>query len=473
MHLCIPSPETLRQNPRQIPDAVKSALARARECESLGAYLSLLDERALLHAEKVAEKLEAGKQLPLAGFIVAIKDNISVKDCALTCGSKILDHYPALFTATAVERLERAGAVIIGKTNLDEFAMGSSTENSAFGPTRHPVDPEKVPGGSSGGSAVAVATDTCHLALGSETGGSVRQPAAFCGVVGLKPTYGRVSRYGLVAFGSSLDQIAPFARSCEHIYQSLKAMSGSDPNDSTSSDAPVPDATSLVDPVRPLRIGLLRDYLEHDALSPEVASACQDAITKLRLAGHELVELVLPVLKYSIPVYYIVATAEASSNLARFDGVRYGFRYPEARDLSSVYDESRGRGFGAEVRRRIMMGTYVLSSGYYGAYYNTALKVRRVITDQIVSALAEVDVILTPTTPTTAFNLGEKANDPVAMYLSDVFTVPANLAGVPALSVPWGTDRAGLPIGLQLIGKHFAERELLIAGSVLEKLRSS
>lgn len=471
MYPRIPSPETLRQTPRLIPDAVGHSLARARELESLGAFVTLLDERAMQHATNVAARLGNGETLPLAGFILAVKDNIAIRDIQLTCGSKILGKHPATFSATAIERLEAAGAVIIGKTNLDEFAMGSSTENSALQKTVNPFDSTRVPGGSSGGSAVAVAAGICHASLGSETGGSVRQPAAFCGVCGLKPTYGRISRYGLVAFGSSLDQISPFAHTCGDLFEVLKIAAGSDDRDATSSTAPVPTSRLLRAPDGPLRIGVLRNFLEHEALDASVARAAQNTIEALRADGHSLIDIDLPAMRYSIPVYYIVATAEASSNLARFDGVRYGFRHPEAADLASVYDASRGAGFGVEVRRRIMMGTYVLSSGYYDAYYNTALKVRQVIAEELEGALKTVDVILTPTTPSTAFKFGEKIDDPVAMYLSDVFTTPANLAGIPAISVPWSTDEAGLPIGMQLMGKYYSEEELLSAGMILEKLR--
>jgi len=471
MYPRIPSPEILRQTPRRIPDAVGRSLALARELESLGAFITLLDERALAHASSVAARLLAGEELPLAGYILAVKDNIAIKDVKLTCGSKILANHPATFTATAVERLEAAGAVVIGKTNLDEFAMGSSTENSALMRTVHPLDAERVPGGSSGGSAVAVAAGLCHASLGSETGGSVRQPASFCGVCGLKPTYGRISRYGLVAFGSSLDQISPFAHTCGDLHRITRVAGGYDERDATSSSIPVSTNTELELPARPLRIGLLRNFLEHEALDSAISTAVQAAIKALRESGQTLVDIDLPSVNYSIPVYYIVATAEASSNLARFDGVRYGFRHPDAADLASVYDMSRGAGFGVEVRRRIMMGTYVLSSGYYDAYYSTALKVRHVIAEEISAALQDVDVILAPTTPSTAFKIGEKIDDPMAMYLSDVFTVPANLAGVPAVSVPWGTDEKGLPIGLQFMGRHYAEEQLLSAGMLLERLR--
>ncbi len=471
MLLPIPSPEEIQKSPRSLPEVVSQSLANARELDSLGAFVSLLEERALKQASKAVAKLERGDGLPLFGYMLAVKDNIAIQDEVLTCGSKILGSYPATFSATAIERLEAAGAVIIGKTNLDEFAMGSSTENSALGPTLNPHNPERVPGGSSGGSAVAVAAGICHAALGSETGGSVRQPAAFCGICGLKPTYGRVSRYGLVAFGSSLDQISPFARTCDELYDVIKIISGADQRDATSSAKPVPKRKKLAKLERPLRIGLVMDFLEHEALLPSVAKAANDAIAALKSAGHQLKEVKLQDVSFSIPVYYIVATAEASSNLARFDGVRYGYRNAEANDLASVYDMTRGSGFGAEVRRRIMMGTFVLSSGYYDAYYMTALKVRRKIADEIMAALADVDVLLTPTTPSTAFKIGEKINDPVSMYLSDIFTVPASLAGIPALSVPWSVDEDGLPIGMQFMSTHFSEELLLSAGTVLEDLR--
>lgn len=467
----IPNPEEIRKTPRRLPDIVSQSLASARELSSLGAFVSLLDDRALTQAMHVSSRLVSGEELPLGGYVLAIKDNIAIKDEPLTCGSKILDKHPAVFSATVIERLEAAGAVIIGKTNLDEFAMGSSTENSALGLTLNPHDPERVPGGSSGGSAVAVASGICHAALGSETGGSVRQPAALCGICGLKPTYGRVSRYGLVAFGSSLDQVSPFAHDCRGLYDVLKVIAGNDPRDATSSSVKIPSNKSLPRLKRPLRIGLVTDFLEHEALELSVSQASNEAIAALERAGHKLTRVNLPDVGHSIPVYYIVATAEASSNLARFDGARYGFRSPDVTDLASVYDNSRGEGFGKEVRRRIMMGTYVLSSGYYDAYYKTALKVRRLITNELLAALKDVDVLFTPTTPSTAFKFGEKVDDPIAMYLSDVFTVPANLAGIPALSVPWSKDEKGLPIGLQFMASHFDEELLLQAGSVLEELR--
>lgn len=467
----IPSPAEIRQSPRNLPDVVGQSLASARELYSMGAFVSLLDKRAHQQALSVMARLERGEDLPLAGFILAVKDNIAIKDEALTCGSKILSSHPATFTATAVERLESAGAVIMGKTNLDEFAMGSSTENSALAVALNPYNPERVPGGSSGGSAIAVATGVCHASLGSETGGSVRQPASFCGVCGLKPTYGRVSRYGLVAFGSSLDQISPFALTCSDLYDVFAVIAGGDIRDATSSSKPRPVSKRISSHEGKLKIGLVRDFIDHEALEPDVRTAMSEAMASLSDAGNVLVDIKLPNVGFSIPVYYIVATAEASSNLARFDGVRYGFRSSNVSDLSSVFDLTRDYGFGSEVRRRIMMGTYVLSSGYYDAYYKTALKVRRIIADELLAALDEVDVLLTPTTPSTAFKIGEKLDDPIAMYLSDVFTVPANLAGIPALTVPWRNDSSGLPIGIQLMSRHYSEEKLLSIGALIEKLR--
>ncbi|MCC6477092.1 Asp-tRNA(Asn)/Glu-tRNA(Gln) amidotransferase subunit GatA [bacterium] len=471
MPLLIPSPETLRRNPEKLPEAVAQSLALARANRHLGAFIELLDERAGVSCGEVMARIRKGEELPLAGFIIAVKDNISIKDVPLTCGSRILDHHPATFTATAVERLERAGAIVIGKTNLDEFAMGSSNENSSFGPARHPLDDTRVPGGSSGGSAVSVAAGWCHAALGSDTGGSVRQPAAFCGIVGLKPTYGRVSRYGLVAFGSSLDQISPFAHDCTSAFEVLHAMAGADSHDATSAHVKVPECEVLSLPKNKLRVGVVREFVDHEALAPSIRAASREVCDALTSAGHTLVEVSLPTAKLAIPVYYIVATAEASSNLARFDGARYGKRSADATDVNSVLELSRGIGFGPEVRRRIMMGTYVLSAGYFDAYYRTAQKVRRLIKEELQAVLAQTDVLLTPTTPSTAFRIGEKVDDPVAMYLSDIFTTPANLAGLPAVSIPWRSDESGLPIGMQLMANYFDEELLLSAGMELERLR--
>ena len=466
----LPSPEYLKKNPTQLTEAVSDALKRAREGENLRAFITLLDERAIACAEKVCSRLSAGDALPLAGWILAVKDNIAIRDTRLTCGSRILGEHSATFTATAIERLENAGAVIIGKTNLDQFAMGSSSESSHFGAVRNPHDTERVPGGSSGGSAVAVAAGFCHAALGSETGGSVRQPAAFCGIAGLKPTYGRVSRYGLVAFGSSLDQISFFGRDCASILQVLSFAAGVDLRDSTSAPEPTPDASNGLPSLdRKLHIGLPKEYFQTEGIEAEIVEAIHQTADELKKHGHEIVEVSLPTTEHAIPVYYVLAVAEASSNLARFDGARYGWRDESAKSVADVYNFSRGDGFGDEVRRRIMMGTYVLSAGYHDAYYKKAQKVRRLICEEFTSVFKTVDVLLAPTTPTTAFKIGEKVDDPVAMYLSDIFTVPANLAGIPAVSVPVGRDRQGLPIGAQIMGPHFSEKLILQTASQFEQ----
>jgi aspartyl-tRNA(Asn)/glutamyl-tRNA(Gln) amidotransferase subunit A len=466
----LPSPEHLRSHPNQLPDAVDLSLTLARKGEALRAFVTLFDDRAREDARRVRDAMKRGESLSLGGWILAVKDNIAIKDQPLTCASKILNGFRSGFTATAVERLEKAGAVVIGKTNLDEFAMGSSSENSVFGAVRNPRDPERVPGGSSGGSAVAVAAGWVHGALGSDTGGSVRQPAAFCGVAGLKPTYGRVSRYGLVAFGSSLDQISPISTSCPRLFDLLCFMAGVDGMDSSSAHVPPPVRNGgLARLNHALRIGLPQEYFL-EGLAPDVESAIRRAVERLRGLGHHVSEVSLPHTPYAIPVYYIVSAAEASSNLARFDGARYGWRDPAASTLSDLYEQTRGEGFGPEVRRRIMMGTFVLSAGYYDAYYRKAQQVRRGILDDFKKVFAEVDVLITPTAPTTAFKLGEKLDDPLAMYLSDIYTVSANLAGVPALSVPVGKDRQGLPIGLQIMGPHFSEERILQLGALVESL---
>lgn len=442
----------------------------ARNGEHLRAFVTLFEERARRDAVRVRDSLKQGEHLPLGGWIIAVKDNIAIKGERLTCASRILDDFHSGFTATAVERLEGAGAVVIGKTNLDEFAMGSSSENSIFGSVRNPLDPTRVAGGSSGGSAVAVAAGWVHGALGSETGGSVRQPAAFCGVVGLKPTYGRVSRYGLVAFGSSLDQISPFAHSCRHIFDLLCAMSGLDRMDSSSAHVPAPIRNAGLRRLdRKLRLGLLTECFGH-GLSPEIEKSVMFTAEKLRAAGHEVIEVSVPHTKYAIPIYYILATAEASSNLARFDGARYGWRDSDAKALADVYEMTRGEGFGAEVRRRIMMGTFVLSAGYYDAYYRKGQQVRRILLDETMRVFRDVDLMISPTTPTTAFRLGEKVDDPLAMYLSDIYTAPANLTGVPAVSIPVGMDGEGMPIGMQICGPHFSEELVLQLGDEVENL---
>lgn len=443
-------------------------LQRISSRKNLNAFLSVFDERALEQARIVDKKIAAGKAGKLAGMVIAIKDVLCMKNEPVTCGSRMLENFVSLYDATAVERLHNEDAVFIGKTNMDEFAMGSSTENSAFGPVLNPVDETRVPGGSSGGSCVAVAGGMSHTALGTDTGGSIRQPAAFCGVVGLKPTYGRVSRYGLVALSSSFDQIGPFAHTVADAAQVLQVIAGHDERDSTSASVPVPDYLSmLTKDVKGMKIGLPKEAFG-EGLDQEVRSAIEHTIDKLREAGALIQQVELPHAKYNISTYYILMTAEASSNLARYDGARYGYRSQNPKDLSEMYVKSRSDGFGAETKRRIMLGTYVLSAGYYDAYYLKAQKVRRLIQSDFLDAFKSVDCILMPTTPTTAFKMGEKVDDPLQMYLSDIYTVSANLAGIPAISVPCGKDSKGLPIGVQLVGKQFDEGTIMKVGDFLE-----
>jgi aspartyl-tRNA(Asn)/glutamyl-tRNA(Gln) amidotransferase subunit A len=443
-----------------------------REDPEIGAFLTLSKERAAAKAAEIDKLATAGNPLPpLAGVPVAIKDVMVTRDVRTTAGSKILEKFIPPYDCTAVVRMEAAGAIVLGKLNCDEFAMGSSTENSAYHPVRNPRDKSRVPGGSSGGSAAAVAAGMAVATLGSDTGGSIRQPASFCGVVGVKPTYGRVSRYGLIAFASSLDHIGPFAKTVKEAALVLRTIAGRDPMDSTSADVPVPDyVAELEKPVKGLRIGVAKEYFG-DGLDPEVRTAVEAAIQKLAEVGCEVVPVSLPHTEYAIPTYYIVATAEASSNLARYDGVRYGFRARNARSLSDMYRQTRDGGFGMEVKRRIMLGTYVLSAGYYDAYYLKAQKVRTLITRDFDEAFRKVDVIASPTSPTPAFRLGEKVNDPLAMYLADIYTVTANLAGIPGISVPCGENHEKLPIGLQLFGRHFDEGTLLRVAHAYERAR--
>ena len=441
----------------------------ARREPAVDAFLAVTAERALASAASVDAAVKGGRALPLAGVPVAIKDLMDIEGVPTTCGSRILEGYRPPFTATAVARLEDAGAVVIGKTNMDEFAMGSSNENSAFKPTRNPWDVTRVPGGSSGGSAAAVAARMAPLALGSDTGGSIRQPAALCGVVGLKPTYGRVSRYVLIAFASSLDQIGPFARTVEDAALACSVLFGRDERDATSADVALPDlAAAMRAGARGLRIGVPWKFLEKGVSAP-VLSAFEEALRVLESAGASVVEVALPHAGHAIATYYIVATAEASSNLARFDGVRYGLRVDAGRDLRETYGRTRDLGFGPEVKRRIILGTFVLSSGYYDAYYVRAQKVRTLIRRDFDQALESCDVVATPTTPSTAFQFGEKTADPLEMYLADIFTVPANLAGVPGISIPCGFS-GGLPIGLQLIARSFDEASLFRAARAYEDL---
>jgi aspartyl-tRNA(Asn)/glutamyl-tRNA(Gln) amidotransferase subunit A len=460
--------------------ALAEAFLRKIESENsaTNAYLTLSRERALAQAAKIDALADHGEPLPpLAGVPLAIKDVLVTRGVRTTAGSKVLSNFVPPYDATVVTRLEAAGAVVLGKTNCDEFAMGSSNENSAYGPVRNPRDPTRVPGGSSGGSAAAVAAGTAVAALGSDTGGSIRQPAAFCGVVGLKPTYGRVSRYGLIAFASSLDHVGPITKSVRDAAILLREIAGHDPLDSTSADIAVPNyEAELEKPVRGLRVGVAlapsrRGNSEDDfgeGLDSEVRAAVETAIQKLARAGCEIVEVSLPHTPYAIPTYYVVATAEASANLARYDGARYGVRAAGAKTLAEMYRRTRDEGFGPEVKRRIMLGTYALSAGYYDAYYLKAQRVRTLLARDFAAAFESCDVIVTPTAPTTAFRLGEKSGDPLSMYLADIYTVTANLAGVPAISIPCGADRQGLPIGVQIIGRHFEEAMVLRAAQAIE-----
>ncbi len=434
------------------------------------AMLRFSPERALAAAKRVDDQISAGEPLgPLAGVPIAVKDVISTKGIRTTCGSKLLEKYVPPYDATAVIRLEQAGGVILGKANCDEFAMGSSNENSAYGPVRNPVALDRVPGGSSGGSAASVAQGTSVVSLGSDTGGSIRQPASFCGVVGVTPTYGRVSRYGLVAFASSLDHIGPFARNVRDAATLLGAIAGHDGNDATSATAPVPDFAALLDGnVKGMKIGLPKEYFK--GLASETGDLIAKGVDVLRKLGCEVREVTLPATDYAIACYYIICTAEASSNLARYDGVRYTTRSESSPTLIDMYRNTRGEGFGAECKRRIMLGTYVLSAGYYDAYYLKAQKVRALIARDFARAFTEVDAIIAPVSPFPAFRLGEKLNDPMEMYLSDIYTITGDLAGIPCMSVPCGNTAAGLPVGMQILTKHFDETGMFRLAEAFEKV---
>ncbi len=443
----------------------------AGEDGKIHAFLSVDNDYALAQAARIDDLAAKGKPLPkLAGVPFGIKDVLTLEGFSATAGSKILEGYRPPYTATAVKKLADAGAIFLGKLNCDEFAMGSSNENSAYGPVHNPHDLDRVPGGSSGGSAAAVAAGMAVATLGTDTGGSIRQPASFCGVVGVLPTYGRVSRYGLIAFASSLDRIGPFAASVRDAATVLGVIAGHDLMDATSSPLPVPDYTANLDlGVKGMKLGVPAEYFA-EGLDPEVRSAIEAGIDKLRAAGAEIRAISLPHTRYAIPTYYVIATAEASANLARFDGVRYGLRAPQSDTLAAMYRRTRDLGFGAEVKRRILLGTYVLSHGYYDAYYRKAQQVRRLLADDFLTAFRDVDAILTPTAPTPAFKLGEKSGDPVAMYLADIYTVTASLAGICGVSVPCGQSKAGLPIGMQILGKHFDEATIFRVGHTLENL---
>ena len=444
-----------------VREVVQACLDQIKRVDpKVRAFLSVDEQDALAQAEIAQKAVAAGLPQPLLGIPIAIKDVLAVKNHSLQCGSRILDKFVSPYDATAIAKLRKAGAIIFGRLNMDEFAMGSSTENSAFGHTHNPWDLERVPGGSSGGSAAAVAAEECIASLGTDTGGSIRQPAALCGVVGVKPTYGRVSRYGLVAFASSLDQIGPFTKDVRDAAIMTRVLAGHDPLDSTSVQGPVPDYTAeLAKDIKGLRLGLPKEYFV-GGMDKEVGAAVQAAVKQLQSLGAEVQEISLPHTDYAVATYYIVATAEASANLARFDGIRYGMRV-EGSDPNELYMKTRGAGFGAEVKRRIILGTYVLSSGYYDAFYLRAQKVRTLIRQDFLNAFEKVDAIVTPTSPTPAFKAGDKSDDPLQMYLSDIFTISCNLAGICGISIPCGfTSNPKLPIGLQLLGQPFGEGTL-------------
>lgn len=443
------------------------------EDPEIHAWLTLSEERALAQARRIDDLAARGGALPpLAGVPVGIKDVMVTKGVRTTAGSKILEHFIPPYDCTAVAHLEAAGAIVLGKLNCDEFAMGSSNENSAYGPVRNPRDKSRVPGGSSGGSAAAVAAGMAVATLGSDTGGSIRQPASFCGVVGLMPTYGRVSRYGLIAFASSLDHIGPLTRTVRDAAILLGVIAGHDPMDSTSARVPVPDYEEEISkPVAGLKLGVPKEYFG-EGLDAEVRAAVEAAVARLGAQGAQIVDISLPHTSYAVPTYYVIATAEASANLARYDGVRYGYRSPQPRTLGEMYRRSRDEGFGAEVKRRIMLGTYALSAGYYDAYYLKAQRVRTLLSRDFQTAFQQVDAILTPTAPTPAFKIGEKTDDPLAMYLADIYTVTGDLVGIPGVSVPCGTTRSGLPIGLQVLGRHFDEGTILQVAQAVEDFTS-
>lgn len=461
--------DRLRSGEVSSREVTQACLDRVAQVDQrLNAFISLDTQDALAQADAADRARMDGKNLPLLGVPVAVKDVLAVKDQPLNCASKILGNFNSPYDATVIRKLREAGAVVFGRLNMDEFAMGSSNENSAYGPARNPWNTDCIPGGSSGGSAVAVAADECIASLGSDTGGSIRQPAALCGCVGLKPTYGRVSRYGLVAFASSLDQVGPFSKDVRDAAMLLQVIAGADERDSTNVPEPVPDyRAALNDGIKGLRIGLPREY-QLEGLDPEVKAATDAAVAQLESLGAEVKEISLPHTEYAIATYYIIATAEASANLARFEGVRYGARV-DGVNPEEMNRKTRGAGFGEEVKRRIILGTYVLSSGYYDAYYLRAQKARTLIRQDFLNAFEQVDLIASPTTPTPAFKIGEKSGDPLQMYLSDIFTISCNLAGLCGISVPCGFSSGGLPIGLQLMGKPFGEPDLLRAAHAYEQ----
>ncbi|MBI1931551.1 MAG: Asp-tRNA(Asn)/Glu-tRNA(Gln) amidotransferase subunit GatA [Ignavibacteriales bacterium] len=451
--------ELIKSGKLSLLENVEFFLNQIEQNKDLNAF-NFIFEDCVNSAELIQSKIKNGTAGKLAGMVIAVKDVLAIKDKPLTCSSKILSNFESLYTATAIQKLINEDAIIIGKTNCDEFAMGSSNENSYFGPVKNPVNKNYVTGGSSGGSAAAVAANLCDAAIGTDTGGSIRQPAAFCGIFGMKPSYGRVSRFGLNAFASSFDSIGTFAKNIYDIALVHEVLSGFDNNDSTSENVTVPEYSSLKKDIENIKIGIPKEYFA-EGLNEEVKSAIDKKIELIKSKGIEIVEINLPMTEFSIATYYILTTAEASSNLARFDGARYGYRTQQKVGLKEMYTKSRSEGFGTEVKRRIMLGTYVLSAGYYDAYYRKAQKVRRLIKEDFENAFKKVDLILTPTSPTTAFKIGEKSSDPLEMYLSDIYTTSANLAGIPGLNIPVGFDNKGLPIGMQLMANQFEEDLLL------------
>lgn len=459
--------QALEEGKTTVRETVATFLSRIEDNKHLNAYLEVFAEEALVRAAEIDEKLKAGNAGKLAGVVVGVKDNICIEGHQVNAASKILEGFESLYSATAIEKLLAEDAIIIGRLNCDEFAMGSSNENSYFGSALNPVDTERVPGGSSGGSAVAVAAKLCHVSLGSETGGSVRQPASFCGIVGVKPTYGRVSRHGLLAFASSFDQIGPFANSVEDASLVLEIIAGSDEYDSTVSSNEVGNLAPTA--IEKKKFAYLKECVESDALDPDIKAAFLSSVDKLKSEGHTVKAVDFPVLDYLIPAYYVLTTAEASSNLSRYDGMRYGYRSEKANDLESTYKLSRSEGFGNEVKRRIMLGTFVLSAGYYDAYYGKAQKVRRLLKETTDKLFTEYDFILSPTTPDVAFKFGENTDDPIKMYLEDIYTVLANLVGIPAMSVPMG-DKDGLPFGMQIMANKFEEKAMFSAAKQIQTL---
>ncbi|OFY86734.1 MAG: aspartyl/glutamyl-tRNA amidotransferase subunit A [Bacteroidetes bacterium RIFCSPLOWO2_12_FULL_35_15] len=450
-------------------ELTQSYINRINDNKNLNVFLEVFEKSALEKAKQVDEKLRLKTSGKLAGMVIALKDNLCYKGHKVSASSKILEGFESLYNATVVERLLAEDAIIIGRTNCDEFAMGSSNENSAFGNVLNPLNTKCVPGGSSGGSAAAVAADLCLAALGTDTGGSIRQPASFCGVVGFKPTYGRVSRYGAIAYASSFDQIGPLTKTVDDAALIMEVMSGKDEYDSSVSSKPVPAYSKEINNKQvKVRIAYIKDCLENEGLNPEIKIRINELINKLRAAGHTVEAVDFPYIDYLVPTYYVLTTAEASSNLARYDGITYGYRSANATDLESTYKKSRSEGFGAEVKRRIMLGTFVLSSGYYDAYYSKGQRVRRLLQNKTNEILNNYDFILLPTTPGTAFEFGQKGADPIAMYLEDIFTVQANITGIPAISLPIGKHSNGLPFGIQVMGKKFAESELFSFSKIIQ-----